>query len=172
MKPGPFLPTLFLALMTSACAWNATTSSPGGAATDAPADRLVVTVEDDTDKSYLNDVGDPSSLYRDIATNVAAALTGAGIPASAFDSPGARRLTVRLRRIQLTNNSRGSAVDLRFRAEYVAELADWAQPYVNDVNYQRQLAGGVSPTVLRELLSTLIVNELSGDNRLLSAARP
>ncbi len=159
------------ATLLSACAWNATTPEAPGAAV-APADaKIVVSVEDDTDKAYLNDLGDPASLYRDIATRLASSLTAGGVPASIFDSPGAHRLVVRLRRIQLENNSSGSHLDLRVRVEYAAELGDWVQPYTNDNSIQRLSPGGVTAPVLRDLLSALVSNELASDDRLLQEVR-
>lgn len=167
VKPsGASLAALALALL-SGCAMAPAASSNGSSSPP----RVVVEVQDDTDKAYIEDVGDESSLYRDIATQVASALSANGVAASAYDVPDAHRLIVHIVEERLTNHSSGSSLDVELRTDLSAEIGDWTQSYQRDDTLQRTIPGGVSPSVIREALTEQITQTLTADEDLFKAAR-
>ena len=148
-----------------------TAAPPASTAGSPSRPRIVVDVNDDTDKAYVEDVGDVASLYRDVATRVAGALTANGVTASTYDVPEAHRLTIHLTLERLTNHSSGSTLDVELRTEFSAELDDWNHTYQRDDTVQRTVPGGVSPATIRDVLTEQITTTLTGDGDLIKAAR-
>lgn len=163
------LAALFIGLLSGCATAPAAPSSASSGSASEP--RLVVEVQDDTDKAYISDVGDESSLYRDIATQVAGALSANGVAASAYDAPDAHRLTVHIVEERLTNRSSGSSLDVELRTDLSAEIDDWSQSYQRDDTVQRTVPGGVSPSTIRDLLAAQITQTLTADEDLFKAAR-
>ena len=157
----------FSTAVLAGCAINSASPDEKGEVT-AGNEKVVVVVQDDTDKAYTNDVGDVSALYRDLANEVATFLTGSGVPASTFDAPHAIPLTIHLTRISAAVNDDQT---VRLKCEYTADLGDWHQSYSPDNTFPRPFSGTTSPSDFRQMIIRLIAGQLTADESLMAAAK-